>query len=62
MNRGMTAKVYLLLESGKRKEKVGGNKMKKLIKNVITWAPVIYPIAKKIMNKRKANKIKTSTY
>ncbi|WP_406600300.1 hypothetical protein [Metabacillus sediminilitoris] len=36
--------------------------MKKLIKNVITWAPVIYPIVKKIMNKRKANKIKTSTY
>ncbi|WP_233499210.1 hypothetical protein [Bacillus weihaiensis] len=27
--------------------------MKRLVKRLIKWAPVIYPIVKKMMNKRK---------
>jgi hypothetical protein len=36
--------------------------MKRLIKKIMKWAPIIYPIAKKVINKRKAKKVKTSTY
>ncbi|WP_373922302.1 hypothetical protein [Rossellomorea marisflavi] len=34
--------------------------MKRLVKNVIKWAPVVYPVVKKIMNERKAKKTKAA--
>ncbi|MFC0270528.1 hypothetical protein ACFFIX_03535 [Metabacillus herbersteinensis] len=30
--------------------------MKKMIKSLVKWAPIIYPIARKILNKRKMKK------
>ncbi len=31
--------------------------MKRAFKNVMKWAPIIYPIVKKFINKRKAKRI-----
>ncbi|MHA7767393.1 hypothetical protein [Bacillus atrophaeus] len=39
----------------KRKE---SSNVKKLFKNVVKWAPIIYPIVRKIMKDRKASKQK----
>nr|WP_240050937.1 hypothetical protein [Metabacillus litoralis] len=30
--------------------------MKKIIKKLMKWAPIIYPIAKKILNQRKGKR------
>jgi len=35
--------------------------MKKMIKTVIKWAPVIYPIVKKMMDKKKQSKNRTGS-
>jgi hypothetical protein len=35
--------------------------MKKLIRAAMKYGPIIYPIAKKIMNKRKAKRLKNSS-
>ncbi|MED1096466.1 MULTISPECIES: hypothetical protein [Bacillus] len=34
--------------------------MKKFIRNVIKWAPVIYPVVKKILNERKKKKTRSN--
>ncbi|MGG3572596.1 hypothetical protein ABES80_08890 [Bacillus gobiensis] len=34
--------------------------MKKFIRNVIKWAPVIYPVVKKIINERKKKKTRSN--
>ncbi len=34
--------------------------MKRLVKNVIKWAPVVYPVVRKIMNERKSKKTKAA--
>ncbi len=34
--------------------------MKKLVRSAIKWAPIIYPIAKKMANKRKSKSAKTT--
>jgi hypothetical protein len=36
--------------------------MKKLIRNIIKWAPVIYPVVKKILNERKKKQAKTNPH
>lgn len=36
--------------------KIGGKKMKKMLKTVMKWAPILYPIGKKLLNKRKSKK------
>ncbi len=41
-----------------RKKKGESEALKKMIKTVIKWAPVIYPIVRKIMKDRKASKQK----
>ncbi|XRL85397.1 hypothetical protein P5664_02355 [Bacillus subtilis] len=38
----------------KKEGRIGA--LKKMIKTVIKWAPVIYPIVRKIMKDRKASK------
>lgn len=40
----------------KKEGRIGA--LKKMIKTVIKWAPVIYPIVRKIMKDRKASKQK----
>ncbi|WP_264298243.1 hypothetical protein [Bacillus sp. B1-b2] len=34
--------------------------MKRLFKRIITWGPVLYPIAKKIWNKKKQTSSRTT--
>ncbi|UGB30906.1 hypothetical protein LPC09_25020 [Metabacillus sp. B2-18] len=31
--------------------------MKKFVKNLVKWAPIIYPIVKKIVRNRKTNRV-----
>ncbi|AZV49587.1 hypothetical protein BJH90_18225 [Bacillus halotolerans] len=40
----------------KKEGRIGA--LKKMIKTVIKWAPVIYPVVRKIMKDRKASKQK----
>ncbi|MEN8699728.1 hypothetical protein LH637_010615 [Bacillus infantis] len=35
--------------------------MKRLVKNIIKWAPIAYPIVKKMWGKRKARQLKASS-
>lgn len=43
----------------KKEGRIGA--LKKMIKTVIKWAPVIYPIVRKIMKDRKASKQKNKS-
>ncbi|MBG9770744.1 hypothetical protein ABD75_17660 [Bacillus vallismortis] len=47
---------------GMVEKKEGGiGALKKMIKTVIKWAPVVYPIVRKIMKERKASKQKNTS-
>ncbi|WP_139344962.1 hypothetical protein [Virgibacillus pantothenticus] len=47
---------FTLIQCDKLEMRIGGISMKKLIRKLIKYGPVIYPIIKKYLNKRKAKK------
>ncbi|NBJ69853.1 MULTISPECIES: hypothetical protein [Clostridia] len=48
--------VTLIQMCDKLEMRIGGISMKKLIRQLIKYGPVIYPVIKKYLNKRKAKK------